>query len=90
MDGRAKNGAVKGVSRGQGRKPKAEEETVRNLAISAIVAKYGSEEAGFEALLTSGEASLIKFVYEHAYGKPKERVEQSGGITINWHEQKTY
>ncbi len=62
---------------GAGRKSKAQEELVRNLAIKSIVAKHGSEEAGFKALLDSGESSLIKFVYEHAYGKPKEKVELS-------------
>lgn len=89
-DGRLNNGAKKGENRGQGRKPKTDEEKVRNLAVSAIVAKYGDEQKGFQALLNSGEASLIKFVYEHAFGKPKEKVETSGGFVINWHEEKTY
>jgi hypothetical protein len=78
MDGRQNNGARKGENRGQGRKPKADEEKVRNLSISAIKKVFGSEEKGFEALLKSGEATLIKFVYEHAYGKPKEKIEHSG------------
>lgn len=57
---------------------------MQNLAIGALIAKYGTEEKAFEALLTSGEPSLIKFVYEHAYGKPKEKVEmqQDGALTI--------
>ena len=73
-----------------GRKPKDEREKVRGLAISSIIKRFGSEEEGFESLLASGEASLIKFVFEHAYGKPKEQIEIPDGITINWHEQKTY
>ncbi len=77
MDGRKNNGARKGENRGQGRKTKAEEEQVRFLCISAIVKKYGSEEKGITALLDSGEASLVKFVYEHAYGKPTEKVQHS-------------
>lgn len=74
MDGRKNNG---GAGRGQGRKTKAEEEQVRNLCISAIVKKYGSEQQGIKALLDSGEASLIKFVYEHAYGKPTDNIKHS-------------
>lgn len=74
MDGRKKNG---GAGRGQGRKTKAEEEQVRHLCISAIVKKHGSEEAGIKALLDSQEPSLIKFVYEHAYGKPTEKIQHS-------------
>lgn len=74
-DGRKNNG---GGYRNQGRKPKAEEERVRALAVGAIVKKYGSEEKGFTALLESGESSLIKYVFEHAFGKPTEKHEHSG------------
>jgi hypothetical protein len=81
-DGRRNNGAKKGENRGQGRKTKAEEEKVKGLAVSAIVKRYGSEEKGFLALLDSGEASLIKFVYEHAFGKPKDKIENSGEIAV--------
>jgi hypothetical protein len=70
---------AKGGSRpGAGRKPKTDEAHVRNLAIKSIVSMYGSEAKGFKALLQSGEPALIKFVYEHAYGKPKEKIEHSG------------
>jgi hypothetical protein len=72
--------AGKGGARpGSGRPTKADEDKVRNLAVGAIVAKYGSEEAGFSALIESGEPALIKWVYEHGYGKPKEFVD----ITTN-------
>jgi hypothetical protein len=64
---------------GPGRPTKADEDKVRNLAIGAIIAKYGSEEAGFLALMNSKEPSLMKWVYEHGYGKPKEFVD----ITTN-------
>lgn len=70
--------AVGGKREGAGRKSKVEEDRVRGLAVAAIVKKYGSEEAGFMALLDSGESSLIKFVYEHAFGKPKEKHEFTG------------
>jgi len=60
---------------GAGRKSKAEELKVANQAVSAITQKYGSPEAGFKALLESGEASLIKWVFEHAFGKPQDKVD---------------
>jgi hypothetical protein len=75
---------------GAGRKSKADETKVQNLAIQSIITKYGSEEDGFMALLDTGESSLIKFVYEHAFGKPKESVEHSGNIGIIWNEKRTY
>lgn len=67
-----------GAGRGQGRKSKAEEAKVQGIAIKTIVSRYGSEEEGLKALLDSGEASLIKFVYEHAFGKPTDKVQHSG------------
>lgn len=73
-----------GARPGAGRKSIRDELRVQNLAISSLKKKYGSEEKAFEALLTSGEPTLIKFVYEHAYGKPKEKIEmeQEGELTI--------
>lgn len=66
-----------GYREGSGRKPKADEEKVKALAKAAIVKKYGSEEEGWLALLESKDATLVKFVYEHCYGKPKDRTEHS-------------
>lgn len=67
-----------------GRPTKTNEIKVRDLALSAIKKKYGSEEKGFIALLESGEAALIKFVFEHGMGKPRENVnmEHSGGVQL--------
>lgn len=71
--------AGKGGARpGAGRPPKADEQRVRDLSVAAIIKVYGSEEEGFEALLNSKESVLIKFVFEHAYGKPKEHHELTG------------
>lgn len=67
-----------GARPGAGRPSKADEERVRDLSVNAIIALYGSEEKGFKSLLESGEAVLIKFVFEHAYGKPTEKHELSG------------
>jgi len=80
-----------GARKGAGRKSKADEDKVRNLAVQSIVSTYGSEEEGFAALLQSGEASLVKFVYEHAFGKPKEKLDiTSKGESITWQEIKQY
>lgn len=63
---------------GAGRPSKADEQRVRDLSVAAIVKHYGSEEKAFIALLASKEAALIKFVFEHAYGKPRDKVELGG------------
>jgi|SRR5690606_38460042 len=64
-----------GARPGAGRPPKADEERVRTLAVAAIEKKHGSLEDGFRALLETGEACLIKFVWEHAVGKPREKMD---------------
>jgi len=67
-----------GTRPGAGRPSKADEQRVRDLSVKAIIGHYGSEELGFKALLDSKEPVLIKFVFEHAYGKPTEKHELSG------------
>lgn len=79
-----------GKRNGAGRKSKTQEDRVRELAVQSIVDTYGSEEDGFKSLLLSGEASLIKFVYEHAFGKPKEKFEGSVDMGVIWNEVKNY
>jgi protoporphyrinogen oxidase len=64
-----------GANRGQGRKPVAEELNTRLLSQAAIIAKYGSLEKGLQSLLNSDRDPLIKFVFEHALGKPVDKVE---------------
>lgn len=71
-----------GARPNSGPKPKAEQERTKDLCKAAISGKYGSPEKGLIALLESGEPALVKFVFEHAYGKPLDKVEQSGGISI--------
>jgi hypothetical protein len=68
---------------GGGRPKKHEEEKTVATALSAVVKKYGSLEDGFIALLESGEPSLIKFVFEHAAGKPRERIDMTMDGEIN-------
>ena len=43
-DGRRNNGAVKGISRGQGRKPKAQEKKISSFALQSMKKVFGSEE----------------------------------------------
>lgn len=57
-----------------GRKSAAEEWNTRNLCQKAIETKYGSLEEGIVALLKSDEPILLRWVYEHALGKPKDTV----------------
>lgn len=68
-----------GARIGAGRKSIAEEEKTREKAKAAIIAKHQTLEKGLESLLSSGEPSLIKFVYEHALGKPSDDID----ITTN-------
>jgi hypothetical protein len=64
-----------GARPGAGRKPKHEEDRARRLCCSAIIEKYGSLEKGLTALLASGDTALVKFVFEHAIGKPTDKID---------------
>lgn len=64
-----------GARKGAGRKSIATEEKTREKAKAAILAKYETLEKGLESLLSSGEPALIKFVFEHAFGKPVEDID---------------
>lgn len=75
--------AGKGGARpGAGRRTIAQELGTADLAKKALIKKYGSIDAAFQHLLESGESALLKFVFEHAFGKPTEKLEHSGGFTI--------
>ena len=69
-----------GARQGSGRKAKVDELKIVNQAVEAIIAKHGDLQSGFVSLLESQEPSLIKFVWEHAVGKPKEKIEHSGRV----------
>jgi len=71
-----------GARPGAGRKSIADEQKTKNLCMAAITGKFGSPEDGLKWLLDTQEPSLIKFVFEHAYGKPTDKVENSGGLSI--------
>lgn len=85
MDGRKNNGAKKGENRGQGRKPKAQEEKVRKLGIAAIEKVYGSVGAYYEHIARESKTSFphLKLLQEYVYGKPKETIDLSADISSN-------
>ena len=72
-----------GARKGAGRKSVAEEEKTREKAKAAITGLYGSIEEGLKKLLQSDEPSLIKFVWEHAMGKPTDQVDLTSNGETN-------
>jgi hypothetical protein len=72
-----------GYRPGGGRPRKVDELKIINIAHDAIVKHYGSLEEGFLALLGSGEPALIKYVFDHCCGKPRERVNIDVEGTMN-------
>lgn len=77
-----------GARENAGRKSKAEEFKTGELAREAITKKYGDLQKGLIAMLESGEPQLMKFVLEHAFGKPTEKLEHAGPdggpIPVKW------
>lgn len=76
---------VGGARPGAGRKPKAEEERIKNLSLASIVKAFGSEAEGWDHLAKQAIESLphMKMLWEYTYGKPKETVDlPNGGIVI--------
>lgn len=71
-----------GARIGAGRKSIAEEEKTKELCKAAIKGKFGTVEEGLKWLLESGEANLVKFVFEHALGKPTEKVESTVDVEM--------
>lgn len=69
-----------GLREGAGRPSKAEEQKTATIARNAIAGKFGTVEQGFQWLLESKEPALIKFVFEHAFGKPQDNVDLRGNI----------
>ena len=65
----------KGISRGQGRKPKAKEEEIKNFALGSMKRAFGSEKKAWEALANMSKDSFphLRLLWEYKYGKPKEQ-----------------
>lgn len=78
---------------GAGRKSLAEEFNSRELAVNALKNKFGDLTTALQWLLESEQPTLVKFAYEHAFGKPVERIatlDDEGNtmpIIINWMKQ---
>lgn len=75
QDGRRNNGAVKGVSRGQGRKPKIKDKDMERLTLSALRKVFGSEEKMWQEvakLAKGGSSKHWDYIMNYRYGKPKE------------------
>ena len=62
-----------GKRENSGRKGKADALKTAKIAMDALMSKYGSKVLALKALIDTGEPSLIKFVYQHAFGRPTEK-----------------
>jgi len=84
-DGRANNGALKGISRGQGRPPKAREKKLGNYALVAMKKVFGSEEKAWLELAKQSKDSFphMRLLWEYKYGKPKELKELNVKTEVN-------
>ena len=84
-DGRANNGALKGISRGQGRPPKAREKKLGNYALGAMKKVFGSEEKAWLELAKQSKDSFphMRLLWEYKYGKSKELKELNVKTEIN-------
>lgn len=73
-----------GAGRGQGRKPKAEEDKVKELHYKAMVKEFGSEEAFIQHGFKQAKESYpyFKLMHERYYGKPKETKELTHNMGI--------
>lgn len=75
QDGRRNNGAVKGISRGQGRPRKIADKDMNRLTLSALKKIFGSEEKMWvevAKLAKDGSAKHWDYIMNYRYGKPKE------------------
>ncbi len=75
LDGRRNNGAVKGISRGQGRPRKIADKDITRLTLSALKKVFGSEEKMWievAKMAKGGSAKHWDYLMNYRYGKPKE------------------
>jgi|TARA_R100001163_G_scaffold3068_1_gene4668 hypothetical protein len=84
-DGRRNNGAIKGISRGQGRKPKAQEKKISSFALQSMKKVFGSEEKAWLELGKMAKESFphMRLLWEYKYGKPKESKELDVKTEVN-------
>ncbi len=62
-------------NKNSGRGSRAEELKTTELARESITEYYGSLKESFIQALKGKDFALKKFVFEHAFGKPRERVD---------------
>ncbi len=76
-----------GKREGAGRPTKADEKKTSELAIKALVKKWGGEDKAFLRLsefAEEGSFNHMKLLFEYAYGKPKESIDHTtNGEAIN-------
>lgn len=86
VDGRRNNGAVKGISRGQGRPPKVKEKETNELTLRALKKAFGSEEKAWVFVAqqaAKGNFNYVKMLWEYRYGKPKEQQNLNVNTNVN-------
>jgi len=86
VDGRRNNGAIKGISRGQGRPRKTANMDIGGMTLNAMKKAFGSEEkAWIEVAKLAKEGSIQhwKWLLEYRYGRPKEQQEVKIDTKVN-------
>lgn len=85
-DGRKNNGAVKGVSRGQGRPRKINDKDTNRLTLAALKKVFGSEEKMWQEvakLAKGGSSKHWDYLMNYRYGKPKEMQQIDVNTKVN-------
>ena len=86
LDGRRNNGAIKGISRGQGRPRKIADKDMNRLTLSALKKIFGSEEKMWievAKLAKDGSAKHWDYIMNYRYGKPKEMQQIDVNTKVN-------
>ena len=86
LDGRRNNGAVKGISRGQGRPRKIADKDITRLTLSALKKVFGSEEKMWvevAKMAKGGSAKHWDYLMNYRYGKPKEMQQIDVNTKVN-------
>lgn len=88
QDGRRNNGAIKGISRGQGRprKIKIKDKDMNNLTLAALKKIFGSEEKMWievAKLAKEGSSKHWDYIMNYRYGKPKEMQQIDVNTNVN-------
>ena len=85
-DGRKNNGAVKGISRGQGRPRKINNKDTNRLTLAALKKVFGSEEKMWQEvakLAKGGSSKHWDYLMNYRYGKPKEMQQIDVNTKVN-------